>query len=122
MLPLNSLKSMNVMFATPCYISAVTMNYVASIFSMTCDAMHLGLGCTLHLHSESLIPRGRNVIVRKFLAEPQFTHLFWIDSDIAFSADSSGACCAPIPASWLGAFPSRKLTCPPKGTRPGPRR
>ena len=42
MLPLNSLKSMNVMFATPCYISAVTMNYVASIFSMTCDAMHLG--------------------------------------------------------------------------------
>ena len=26
---------MNVMFATPCYISAVTMNYVASIFSMT---------------------------------------------------------------------------------------
>jgi len=28
------------------------------------------------------------VIVRKFLAEEQFTHLFWIDSDIAFSADS----------------------------------
>ena len=44
MLPISSLKSMNVMFATPCYISAVTMNYVTSIFSMTCDAMHLGLG------------------------------------------------------------------------------
>jgi len=71
----------------------------ASIFSMTCDAMHLGLGCTLHLHSESLIPRGRNVIVRKFLAEEQFTHLFWIDSDIAFSADSVWRSCAPTATS-----------------------
>ena len=37
-----ALKSMKVMFATPCYISAVSMNYVASIFSLTCDAVHLG--------------------------------------------------------------------------------
>jgi len=35
-----------------------------------------------------LITRGRNNIVRKFLSEEKFTHLFWIDSDIAFSADS----------------------------------
>ena len=90
---------MNVLFATPCYISAVAMNYVTSIFSMTCDAMHLGLGCTLHMHSESLITRGRNEIVRKFLAEEQFTHLFWIDSDVAFSRIRSAACCAPIATS-----------------------
>ena len=57
-------------------------------FSLTCDALHLGLDCILHLHSESLITRGRNNIVRKFLSEEKFTHLFWIDSDIAFSADS----------------------------------
>ena len=37
MLPISALKSMNVLFATPCYISAVTMNYVASIFSMACE-------------------------------------------------------------------------------------
>jgi len=69
MLAASALKSMKVMFATPCYISAVSMNYVASIFSLTCDAMHLGLDCILHLHSESLITRGRNNIVRKFLSE-----------------------------------------------------
>ena len=57
-------------------------------FSLTCDAVHLGLDCILHLHSESLITRGRNNIVRKFLSEEKFTHLFWIDSGIAFSADS----------------------------------
>ena len=39
-LPATALKSMKV--TTPCYISAVSMNYVASIFSLTCDAVHLG--------------------------------------------------------------------------------
>jgi len=34
------------------------------------------------------ILRGRNKIVLKFLAEEEFTHLFWIDSDIAFEARS----------------------------------
>jgi hypothetical protein len=88
MLPLAALKSMKVMFATPCYISGVTMNYVASIFSMTLDSAHLGLNCILHLHSESLITRGRNKIVLKFLSDESFTHLFWIDSDIAFQSES----------------------------------
>ena len=100
MLPISSLKSMNVLFATPCYISAVTMNYVASIFSMTCDAMHLALGCTLHLHSERLITRGRNVIVRKFLAEEQFTHLFWSTRISRSVPTRSGGCCAPTAISW----------------------
>lgn len=34
MMPMSALKSMRVMFATPCYISAVSMNYVASMFSL----------------------------------------------------------------------------------------
>jgi len=38
MLPVSALKSMKVMFATPCYISGVTMNYVASMFSLALDA------------------------------------------------------------------------------------
>ena len=68
-------------------------------FSLTCDAVHLGLDCILHLHSESLITRGRNNIVRKFLSEEKFTHLFWIDSDIAFSAIRCSGYCAPIATS-----------------------
>src|SRR5262249_47142786 len=84
MLPDSALKSMRVMFATHCYISGVSMNYVASIFSLTLDSAHFGLPCILHLHSESLITRGRNKIVIKFLSEESLSHLFWIDSDIAF--------------------------------------
>jgi len=34
MLPESALNSMNVLFATPCYISNVMMNYVVSIFDL----------------------------------------------------------------------------------------
>ena len=104
MLPDSALKSMRVMFATPCYISAVTMNYVASIFSLTLDSAHLGLPCILHLHSESLITRGRNKIVIKFLSE-EFTHLFSIIPTSPSPRSRCFACCWPTamspPASIL---------------------
>src|SRR6266545_3545471 len=44
MLPVSALKSMRVMFATPCYISGVSMNYVASIFSLALDSTHVAEG------------------------------------------------------------------------------
>ena len=55
MLPDEALKSMKVMFATPCYISAVSMHYVTSIFELTLHSARFGLQCILHMHSESLI-------------------------------------------------------------------
>lgn len=58
------------------------------IFSLMLDAAYLGLNYILHLHSESLITRCRNMIVLKFLSEETFTHLFWIDSDIAFQSEA----------------------------------
>jgi hypothetical protein len=119
MLPVQALKSMRVMFATPCYISAVTMNYVASIFNLTCEAMRLGLPCILHLHSESLIPRGRNKIVLKLLAEEEFTHLFWIDSDIAFDASSVIRLLLADRDIACGVYPMKSEVWPPQGLPAG---
>jgi hypothetical protein len=119
MLPLTALKSMKVMFATPCYISAVAMNYVASLFSLTCDAMHVGLDCILHLHSESLITRGRNNIVRKFLSEESFTHLFWIDSDIAFSSDAVFRLLRADRDVAAGVYPMKNFHWPAEGLPAG---
>jgi len=85
MLPDEALKSMKVMFATPCYISAVSMHYVTSIFELTHHCNRFGLQCMLHMHSESLITRSRNKMLLKFLSDETLTHLFWIDSDIAFT-------------------------------------
>jgi hypothetical protein len=88
MLPDSALKSMKVMFATPCYISAVSMKYVTCLFDLTVHANRFGLNCILHMHSESLITRGRNKMVIRFLEDETLTHLFWIDSDIAFRPES----------------------------------
>jgi hypothetical protein len=88
MLPDEALKSMKVMFATPCYISAVSMHYVTSMFDLTHHCNRFGLQCILHMHSESLITRSRNNMVRKFLSDETLTHLFWIDSDITFTPQS----------------------------------
>jgi hypothetical protein len=87
MLPVEALRSMRVLFATPCYVSAVTMNYVTSIWNLAFEISRVGLPAVLHMHSESLITRGRNKIVMKLL-EGDYTHLFFIDSDIVFEPAS----------------------------------
>lgn len=88
MLPESALGSMKVMFATPCYISAVSMNYVTSIFQLAYACAHVGMTSMLLMRSESLITRSRNRMVRDFLADESLTHIFWIDSDIAFQPDA----------------------------------
>jgi hypothetical protein len=118
MMPDSALKSMRVLFATPCYISAVTMNYVASIFSLALDSVHFGLPCTLHLHSESLITRGRNKIVIKFLSE-DFTHLFWIDSDIAFTPQSVFRLLLADRDVAVGVYPMKNFKWPIEGLPAG---
>ena len=85
MLPDEALKTMKVMIATPCYISAVSMHFTASIYSLAWHLARFGCDAVLHMRSESLITRGRNKIVRAFLADESFTHLFFIDSDISFA-------------------------------------
>jgi hypothetical protein len=66
---------MKVMFATPCYISAVSMHYVTSIFELTHHCNRFGLQCILHMHSESLITRSRNKMVLKFLSDADDRYL-----------------------------------------------
>ncbi len=119
MLPASALKSMKVMFATPCYISAVTMNYVTSMFSLALDCRQVGLDCILHMHSESLITRGRNVIVLKFLAEQQFTHLFWIDSDIVFSSAAVFRLLQADRDVVAGVYPIKRTNWPAQGLPAG---
>ncbi|MDQ0395837.1 hypothetical protein [Labrys monachus] len=119
MLPLSALRSMKVMFATPCYISAVSMNYVVSTFSLALDSRHVGLDCVLHMHSESLITRGRNKIVMKFLEDPSFTHLFWIDSDIAFDTAAAFRLLLADRDVAAGIYPIKSLNWPAGGIPQG---
>jgi hypothetical protein len=119
MLPDPALKSMKVMFATPCYISAVSMNYVTSIFDLTMHAARFGLDCILHMHSESLITRGRNKMVLKFIEDESLTHLFWIDSDIAFTPQSVCRLLLADRDVAAGVYPMKSLNWPAEGLPAG---
>jgi len=119
MLPDSALKDMKVMFATPCYISAVSMYYVTSIYDLCQHAARFGLQSVLHMHSESLITRGRNKMVIKFLQDESFTHLFWLDSDIRFSPQ---AVCRILLADRdvaAGVYPMKAINWPAEGLPAG---
>ncbi len=107
------------MFATPCYISAVAMNYVTSIFELTWHCSRFGLQCILHMHSESLITRARNKMVLKFLADETLTHLFWIDSDIAFTPQSVCRLLLADRDIAAGVYPMKNFNWPAAGLPAG---
>lgn len=119
MLPDSALREMNVMFATPCYISAVSMNYVTSVFGLTLDSAHLGLKCILHMHSESLITRGRNKMVMEFIQREDLTHLFWLDSDVAFTSQSVFRLLLADRDVVAGVYPMKKMNWPADGMPQG---
>lgn len=119
MLPDSALRDMKVMFATPCYISAVSMNYVTSVFSTTLDANHLGLKCLLHMHSESLITRARNKMVMEFIEREDCTHLFWLDSDIAFDSKSVFRLLLADRDIAAGVYPMKRFNWPKDGMPAG---
>lgn len=119
MLPVSALRSMKVMFATPCYVSAVSMNYVTSLFSLTYECARLGMDCMLHMHSESLITRGRNTMVMKFLEEDSYTHLFWIDSDIVFTPAAAFRLLLADRDVAAGIYPMKTDAWPPGGLPAG---
>ena len=115
MLPDEALRSMSVMIATPCYISAVTMNYVTSIFKFANRSHQFGLQTTLHMHSESLVTRGRNEMVRFFLEHEEFTHLLWVDSDIEFEPHMAYRLLLSDLDVVAGIYPIKNLNWPAEG-------
>jgi hypothetical protein len=119
MLPVSALTSMNVLFTTPCYVSNITMNYVVSLFDVVHESIRLGLKHNIHLHSESLITRARNEIVRHFLLNEQYTHLFWIDSDIAFKPDAVIRLLLADRDVAAGIYPIKRFNWPANGIPAG---
>lgn len=72
-------------FAIPCYGGMITESTMMSMIKWANQAKDLGLSWTVEtLVNESLITRGRNTLVAKFLNNPNTTDLFFVDSDIGF--------------------------------------
>jgi hypothetical protein len=78
----------SVFFATPCYGGLVTDQFFLSMFKASQELVRHGITFRLTtLRNESLVTRARNILTAMFL-DSGATHLFFIDADIEFEADS----------------------------------
>ena len=83
-----SQKMTKLYIATPAYGCFVCKEYLSSLLMLRVVCAKHGISTAVKLlGNESLITRGRNVIVAEFL-KSDCTHLLFIDADINFSADS----------------------------------
>jgi hypothetical protein len=66
----------------------VAVDYLVGFVDLYAAASKYGFSLTSRfITSESLITRARNMLVAQFLADPSFTHLMWIDSDVGYTGD-----------------------------------
>lgn len=124
---LEKLQKIHIHFATPCYNGVVNEPCFTSYMRFALLAMKHGINFSLDtMVNESLIPRGRNNLVAKFLANPVATHLMWIDSDIKWEPEAvlrmalydAGVVCGLYPMKGM---PIRYvLNALPGGRRVGP--
>lgn len=75
------------MFALPCYDRQVTEPFFMSMIQATMRLKEIGMQFAISTISDSLISRARNQLVAKFMANPAFTHLMFIDVDLSFQPD-----------------------------------
>lgn len=90
MLDPSELRQFFPVIVTPSHDGKFFQNYVTSMLNFTVQAERAGMRMQVLMHQgESLVTRARNNCVAQFLANPQWTHLFWIDADIGFSAQAA---------------------------------
>lgn len=79
----------HIMVGTPAYGGLAYVSYVMSFLATQSFLKDHDVEITpCFLTNESLIPRGRNTCVAKFLNNPSFTHLLFIDADVNWAAPS----------------------------------
>lgn len=86
-LDVDYLKSTRIHFALPCYGGMLTESTFMSFIKFSAAARQLSMEWTIEtLVNESLISRGRNTLVAKFMHNPTATHLMFVDADIGWQS------------------------------------
>lgn len=121
------LQKLHIHFCTPMYGGMIMEPCFSSYMRFAMIAMKHGINFSLDtMVNESLVTRGRNNLVAKFLANPLATHLMWIDADIQWDPESvlrmalydAGVVCGLYPMKGI---PIRYvLNALPGGRRVGP--
>ena len=87
-IPKEKLQEWNIFFALPCYDSHVTEPFMMSLLQTCIYFKEIGLKYSVCTISDSLINRARNNLVAKFMGNPDYTHLVFIDADLQFSKEA----------------------------------
>lgn len=102
-----------IMIATPMYGGVCTGVYALSAINTA--LMLNDLEFYYHyetLVNESLIPRGRNTLVKSFMANPKLTHLLFIDADIGFRAKDVLKLVLHDKDVVAGVYPKKRINWP----------
>lgn len=120
MLEPSALQGFCPLVVTPSHDGKFFMNYVTSLLSLTDESRRMGMSLQVYLHQgESLITRARNNSVAFFLAQPQWTHLFWIDADIGFSPEAAFRLLLSDYDVAAGVYPLKRENWPEAGVPQG---
>ena len=120
MLPESALAEMYPVIMTPSHDGKYFHNYTLSLLNIVHTNASLGLPLQVMMQrGESLITRARNNCVAKFLENKEWTHLFWIDSDIGFSPDSFYRLLLADKDVVAGVYPLKRENWPKAGLPAG---
>jgi hypothetical protein len=105
---------------TPSHDGKYFQNYVTSMMNFAIESERAGMRMQVLFHQgESLVTRARNNCVAQFLANPQWTHLFWIDADIGFSAQAAFRLLLSNYDIAAGVYPLKRDNWPDEGVAAG---
>lgn len=114
------LKDIYPIVMTPSHDGKFFQNYVLSLLNFVVQSQIHGMRLQVMLHQgESLVTRARNNCVASFLANPEWTHLFWIDSDIGFSAEAAFRLLRSGYDISAGVYPLKRENWPAEGVAAG---
>jgi len=85
----NETENLNILIGIPAYGGTIQTGFTQSLLEL--QSLFLKYHVRHYIYwvtGESLIPRARNAILAKFNKDRDFTHLFFIDTDITFKVES----------------------------------
>lgn len=120
MLSSEQLKTIYPLIVTPSHDGKFFHNYVVSLLNFLHESNRVGMSTQyLLMQGESLITRARNNCVATFLENPEWTHLFWIDSDIGFTPNAAFRLLQADYDIAAGVYPLKREEWPEEGLPQG---